>query len=48
LDGHDNKKSLLICILSDNKEYKTLLINEHPVLYPDEIENCNDGKKNTD
>lgn len=45
LDGHDNKKSMLICILSVGTEYNVLLIYEHPKLSPGEIENYNDGKK---
>ena len=45
LDGHDNKKSMLICILSVGTEYNVLLIYEHLKLSPGEIENYNDGKK---
>ena len=45
LDGHDNNKAMLICILSNEEEYNVLLIDEYPEIFPEEIENYNDGKK---
>ncbi len=45
IDGHDSTKALLICILSKGENYNVLLIDEHPLYHPSEIENYNDGKK---
>lgn len=45
LDGHDNNKAMLICILSGQTEYNVLLIDEYPKSPPNEIANYNDGKR---
>lgn len=45
LDGKDNNNSLLICIISDKDGYKIILVDEHPLIIPEEIENYNDGKR---
>lgn len=45
LDGHDNKSSLLICVLSQGNNYKTVLISDDELINPKTIENVNDGIK---
>jgi hypothetical protein len=45
LDGHDDKDSLLICVLSEGKVFKTVIITKEQLINPKDIENINLGKK---
>ena len=45
LDGHDKKKALLIGVISENDEYRVLLIEEKKLYDPRTIENMFEGKK---
>jgi len=45
LDGHDKKKALLIGVVSENSEYRVLLIEEKKLYTPRTIENMFEGKK---
>jgi hypothetical protein len=45
LDGHDNKRALLIGVISKNDEYRVLIIEEKKLVSPRAIENMFEGKK---
>ena len=45
LDGHDKKKALLIGVMSENDEYRVLLIEEKKLYSPETIQNMFEGKK---
>jgi hypothetical protein len=45
LDGHDNKRALLIGVISENDEYRVLVIEEKKLVSPRTIENMFEGKK---
>lgn len=45
LDGHDDKNSLLICLLSTPKGYDVVVIRQIDLRHPKEIVNFNDGVK---
>ena len=45
LDGHDKKKALLIGVISENDEYRILLIDKRTLYNPRTIQNMFEGKK---
>jgi hypothetical protein len=45
LDGHDKKKALLIGVISENDEYRVLLIDKRYLYDPKTSENVFEGKK---
>jgi hypothetical protein len=45
LDGHDDKYSLLICLLSNSKGYDVIVLRQNEMNDPKEIESMNDGVK---
>ena len=45
LDGHDKKKALLIGVISENDEYRVLIIEEAKLTSPRTIQNMFEGKK---
>ena len=45
LDGHDKEKALLIGVISENDEYRVLLIDKRKLYNPRTIENMFEGKK---
>ena len=45
LDGHDKKQALLIGVISENDEYRVLLIDKRKLYNPKTIENMFEGKK---
>jgi len=45
LDGHDKKQALLIGVISENDEYRVLLIDKRKLCNPRTIENMFEGKK---
>ena len=45
LDGHDKEKALLIGVISENDEYRVLLIDKRKLYNPRTIENIFEGKK---
>ncbi|MBI5578468.1 MAG: hypothetical protein HY895_04875 [Deltaproteobacteria bacterium] len=47
LDGHDDKNSLLICLISTPKGYGVIVLRQIDLLNPEKLENMNDGNKET-
>ena len=45
LDGHDKERALLIGVISENDEYRVLIIEEKKLVSPRTIENMFEGKK---
>ena len=45
LDGHDDKKALLIGVISKDDEYRVLIIEKKKLVNPRTIENMFEGKK---
>jgi len=45
LDGHDKEKALLIGVISENDEYRVLIIDKRKLYNPRTIENIFEGKK---
>ena len=45
LDGHDDKKSILLCLVSKSEGYDVVVIRERDLLNPNELENWKDGDK---
>ncbi len=45
LNGHDDQHNILLCLLSNPKGYDVVVIREHDLMEPKEIENWNDGEK---
>ncbi len=45
LDGHDDKQSMLICLISEPAGYRVEVIKETPLENPRTIKSWNDGKK---
>ena len=45
LDGHDNQRALLIGVISENDEYRVLIIDKKKLVSPRTIENMFEGKK---
>jgi len=45
LDGHDKERALLIAVISENDEYRVLIIDEKKLVSPGTIENMFEGKK---
>ena len=45
LDGHDDKRALLIGVISKDNEYRVLIIEEKKLVSPRTIENMFEGKK---
>jgi hypothetical protein len=45
LDGHDKERALLVGVISENDEYRVLIIQEKKLVSPRTIENMFEGKK---